>query len=178
MKIRIFVNIIIFTTLATLGAAQAAIATVTEKDVMVITRIIGLLENGPKGNVVIATVKGDGSTRLDVDTFSSLAEKSREVGGIKLQPLSVNYEELSSTNAQVVFIPDGLSTERLTKIFEIAKRRKMVTISNSSQCLNSQQCAISITTSPAVDINLSVSAAAATGVSFGSNFRMIIKEVR
>jgi len=90
----------------------------------------------------------------------------------------VKYEALASTKATIIFVPEGLDAMQLDTVFSIAKVRKLAIISTSDHCLIVQKCAISITSNPAVDIKISVAAAAATGVSFGSTFRMMIKEVQ
>jgi hypothetical protein len=178
VKLQIYIIRILLSSIVLLCCSNASIADVTKKDVSVITRIVGLLENGPKGVVEVAVISGDPSVKSDVDAFSSIAESSEGAAGVKLRPVPVSYTSLASTNAKLLFIPEGISQANLEKIFEIAKRLKIVTISTSTECVESQKCAISISSSPAVDVRLSVSAAAATNVSFGTTFRMIIKEVR
>jgi hypothetical protein len=178
MKFRINIMKILFMVIALLFHPQISMAEVTEKDVVVITRIIGLLENGPRGMVEIGLIDGDPGTKTDIATFRVLAETAPSVGGIRLKPVEIKYDDLATTNVKVIFIPDGISKTHIKKIFEIAKIKKIITISTSVQCLIMQECAISVTSSPAVDVKISVAAAAATNVSFSSTFRMIIKEVQ
>lgn len=157
--------------------APVAMASVTEKDVLVMGRVIGLLNNGPKGIVAVAVANGGNATQQDVTAFASIIGGGKTVGSITLTATQVGYDQIAGTKAQIVFIPEGTNDAQLDAIFAIAKARKLVTISTSGYCLSMYKCAISITSYPAVDIRMSVAAATATGVSFGSAFRMMIREV-
>lgn len=152
-------------------------AEVTKKDISVITRIVSLLEDVPKGVVEIAVITGDPEVERDGKDFISFAESSEGASGVKLKPVAINYSQMNSTSAKLIFIPESMSQDKIEKIFEIAKSRKIATISTSSKCIQLQKCAISISSSPAVDIKLSVSASSATNVKFGTTFRVMVKEV-
>jgi hypothetical protein len=156
--------------------ASVAWAEITEKDVLVLGRLAGLLQGVDSGKVLVVVV-GDGESRADAEAFTRMVGSGKAVGGITLTAKHVSLEELKTSDARVVLLPSGLSAANMTEIFAVASQKKMATISTSEACLQSRQCAIAIKTNPAVDIKMSASAAQATGVSFGSTFRMMIKEV-
>lgn len=168
-------------TLSTLAAfpamASPARAEVTEKDTLVIGRIIGLLQDIPKGDVEVAVVTNGADVQKDVDSFLRLVGDGKQVGNTTLKAISITPADAASTSARVLLLPGGLDGAQLDAAFSAAQERKLVTISTSDTCLASKRCAIAIKTEPAVDIKMSSSAAAATGVNFGSTFRMMIKEV-
>lgn len=161
-----------------LFSAAKATASVTEKDIQVIARIIGFLEKSPKGNVEIAVIKDNPNTQKDIEAFLALIGSSKTVGNITLTAIPTNYADLASTKAKVIFIPHGTDEAQLDKLFTLASHHKLVTISNSEQCLIKKKCAISIISAPAVDIKISIAAATATNVSLSPTFRMMIKEVQ
>lgn len=177
MKVNRYIIRILISSMVLLGCTGASFADVTKKDISVITKIISLLEDGPKGVVEVAVITGDPATKSDIEAFSSIAELSDGASGVKLKPVAVSYDGLATTSAKIIFIPEGMSDANIDKVFEIAKSRKLATISTSPKCLQVQKCAISISSSPAVDIKLSVSASSVTNVKFGTTFRMIVKEV-
>lgn len=158
--------------------AQISIAraTVTEKDIKVIARMIGLVENGPKGKVQVVVASNGSSAQTDVDAFLTLIGSGKNIGDITLIAQSLPVELLASTTARVVLVPSGMNATQLDHIFTVASNMKLITISTSEDCLHAQKCAISVRSDPAVDIKLSASAAAATGVRLGSALRMMVKE--
>lgn len=151
-------------------AATNASAALTDKDVKVIAKAIGFVENGPKGAVDVAVVTDGGASKADADAF--VAQAASVTGDITLKPAIVAPGALAGSSARVAFIPAGMSGAAAAAV-----SKKMITISNDSSCTATQKCAISIVSDPKVDITVSKSAAAASGVTFGSAFTMMIKEV-
>lgn len=161
-----------------IAALPSSAMAVTEKDIVVIGRVLGFLENKPKGIAEIAVVKGDGTTQSDVNEFVALVGAGKTINDLTITATAIDSSQIAGTKAPVLFLPNNLSQEQLDSVFAVAKARKLITISNGDHCLILQRCALSVTSSPAVDIKISVSAAAATNVSFSSTFRMMIKEVQ
>ncbi len=170
---RIFVALLGLTLLA-----PSAHAGVTEKDVLVIGRVLALLNHAPSGTADIAIATAGPATQGDSATMESLIGSGKQVGTLTLTASPVRYDQLAQAHTSIVFVPDGLTNAELAELFETAKARKLITISTSDACIVIQKCAIAVTSAPAVDIRLSLAAAAATNVSFGTTFRMIIKEVQ
>lgn len=161
-----------FVFIAFLAFAQNAYSEVTEKDVAVVSHVIGLLDSIPKGEVSVAVIKGT----KDSEVFGALALSSAEKGGVKLKPSIVSVDGMALSNPKAIFIPAGVSDEVLNSVYNFAKSNKLLTISNSTYCLEKKKCAISFSSYPAVDIRMSSSVSNDTGINFGSTFRMIIKE--
>ncbi|HEU5046815.1 MAG TPA: hypothetical protein VFT64_03135 [Rickettsiales bacterium] len=156
--------------LAASALSTQAQAAVTDKDMKVVAKAISFVENGPKGTVDVAVVTDGGASKADADAAVSQA------AGAGLTATIVAPAALSGTAAKVVFIPAGMNGS-FDAIFSAASAKKLITISNSGDCTAAQKCAISVKSEPAVDITVSKAASAATGVSFGSAFSMMIKEV-
>ena len=156
------------------ACASASLAAMTEKDAIVITRIVGLLQNKPQGSVKIAVVANTPASEADANRFLSLIESKQDK---KVNAVSLRPEELAASKADVVVIPNEFDAAQFDMIFAVASEKKIVTISTSGACLELQRCAIAFKSDPAVDIRLSQSAAAATDVKFSPTLRMMIKEV-
>jgi hypothetical protein len=156
------------------ACASASLAAMTEKDAIVITRIVGLLQNKPQGSVKIAVVANTPASEADASRFLSLIESKQDK---KVNAVSLRPEELAASKADVVVIPHEFDAAQFDMIFAVASEKKIVTISTSGACLELQRCAIAFKSDPAVDIRLSQSAAAATDVKFSPTLRMMIKEV-
>jgi hypothetical protein len=160
-----------------LTGASSAMAEITEKDVLVLGRIAALVQGMPKGTIKVSVVADDAGSSADADVFINLVGEGKVVGDVTLVASRVKPGNIATSGASVILIPASVDDANLDVIFDLASQHKLTTISTSDNCLNRQKCALSIKTSPAVDIRLSQSAAKATGVSFGSNLRMMIKEM-
>jgi hypothetical protein len=160
-----------------LNFPQAAFSEISEKDGFVILRVIGLLQNAPKGSVTVGILSGSNSSPAETASFIDkfTAKAQQKDFSLKFTPLTV--QDLPQTSLGILILSGEFSATEYTTIYEVAQKNKIATISTTPTCLATKQCAISIKSSPAVDIRLSQSAAAGTGVGFGSNMRMMIKEM-
>ena len=160
-----------------LFCVSSAKAEITEKDVLVLGRIAALVQDIPKGTIKVGVVEDDADSSADADAFIKLVGEGKVVGNATLVASRVKPGDIAASGVSVILIPASVDDANLDVIFNLASQHKLTTISTSDNCLNRQKCALSIKTNPAVDIKLSQSAAKATGVSFGSNLRMMIKEM-
>lgn len=157
--------------------ASASLAAMTEKDALVITRIIQLLQNFPENKAEIAVVANTPASREDAQGFVTYITHKHPITKSKLKAFVVSPEDLETTTANVIIIPDSFDAAQFDVVFDVARKRKLATISTSEGCLKAQRCAISFKSDPAVDIRMSQTVAAETGVSFSPTLRMMIKEV-
>lgn len=149
----------------------------TEKDVLVIARIINFIKDGPKENVEIAILANNPISESNADSFLSLIGNGKRVRDTILVAKKVRPEELALSTARVVIIPDGLDMTQFDDVFAIATEKKLITISTSTECLQAKLCALAFKSDPAVDIRMSQSASAATDVHFTPTLRMMITEL-
>lgn len=157
------------------GGARAEI---TEKDILVVGRLAGMLEGVKDAAAVqVAVVSDDAASRADATYVLELVGASRKIGNITLKAEQVLPDAIANTTAQVILLPESLDDGNISKIHEVAVKRQLAVVSMSETCLEKKYCAIAIKTQPAVDIKMSSSVAAETGVKFGSAVRMLIKEV-
>lgn len=160
------------------GASNTnAWADINEKDVLIIGRILSFVQGIPDNEVSIGIVSTGGSSTNDANDFIQIVGGGKKVGSITLKATSLHIDDLHNTSAKVLVIPSNIGNEHYQKIFNTAENKKIVTIGMSEACTNAKKCAISIQTTPAVDIRMSASASSATNVKFESNMMMMIKEV-
>lgn len=172
---RFLIAVIIVSAVLPVCASSSLAA--TKKDVLVIARVIDLIQGGPKGEVEIAIVANTPASQKHADRFLSLIGEEKQVRNATLVAKKITPDEIAFSAAKVIIIPDDLDAAQFDAIFAIATEKKLITISTSTSCLDTQHCAIAIKSDPAVDIRMSQSAAAATGVKFSPTLRMMITEV-
>lgn len=160
-------NLLKITFMCALGIVMLQ-AKVTKKDVETIAKAISFVDGAPKGDVAVAVVV-DGSKGKDTaDEFIKLG-KDNKLSGTVTAP-----GDLKSTSAKVVFIPADI--DNFDAVFDAAKSKGLITLSNNDACVKAKKCAISVSTDPSVDIKTSKEACKATNVSFGAAFEMMLKQ--
>lgn len=163
--------------LLTIPSPPATAEDMTQKDIAVIARTVGLLEDGPKGEVTLAVIKGSAS-QSEAESFVALINNAKTAAGkTTLNAVYIAPTEIGNSGAEAILLLDGVDEASMQAVFQAAQERQLAIFTTSEACLSMQKCAIYFKTSPAVDIRMSQSAAKQTGVRFGSALRMMIKEV-
>lgn len=149
----------------------------SKKDLQILSRALGFIENGPSGNIKIGIVHDAGSaiSLSEADEMIALIN-----GGIHSGKLNIHAEKVSSKSAikenfPVLYFTEGTEPQQAT-IFNDATSKGVITVSTHDSCLGTASCVMVIKSSPTVDIKVSKAAATSTGVSFGSAFRMMVSE--
>ena len=150
---------------------------VSQKDMQILGRALGFIENGPSGDVKIGIVhdSGNAASGTEADEIVSLIGGGMKSGKINLQAEKVSAGSAAGSNYPVLFFTTGTEGNQAS-IFNSVSSKGIITVSTHDACLNSSQCVMVVKSVPKVDIKVSTAAAGATNVSFGSAFRMMITE--
>jgi len=160
----------------TLVTLAPAYADVTEKDIQVLGRAIGFIENGQTWtvSVPVAYPDRDAASQATADPHAELIGTGRSAGKLTMNAASTAMGALSS--ADIILVPNGQSS-----LYDAVKAAtssgKGISASADKACAAAGACVISVASDPKVEIFMSSSASAAANVSFGSAFRMMIKEL-
>ncbi len=153
--------------------AQAA----SQKDMQILGRALGFIENGPSGDVKVGIVtdSGNATSSAEADEIIGLIGGGMASGKIKLLGEKVSTSAASSGSYPVLYFTKGTEGSQ-GSIFNAVSSKGVITVSTHDDCLNSSNCVVVVKSEPKVDIKVSSAAASASGVSFGSAFRMMITE--
>jgi len=133
-------------TFVTLGPAYAD---VTEKDIQVLGRAIGFIENGPSGTVSVAVVyaDGDAASQAAADAVTSLIGTGRSAGKLTMNAVSTALGALSS--ADIILVPNGQAS-----LYDAVKAAtssgKGISASADKACAAAGACVISVASDPKV----------------------------
>jgi len=149
----------------------------TQKDMQILGRALGFIENGPSGDVKIGIVtdSGNPASLAEANEIVSIIGGGLKSGKINLQAEKVNAAAAASSGLPVLYFTEGTESAHAS-VFNAVSTKGAITVSTHDSCLNTSQCVMVVKSVPKVDIRVSSSAAGATGVSFGSAFRMMISE--
>jgi hypothetical protein len=159
--------------LAATPGAQAA----SQKDMQILGRALGFIENGPSGDVKIGIVtdSGNAASSAEADEIVGLIGGGLASGKINLVGEKVSSGAASGSNYPVLYFTQGTEGAQ-GSIFSAVSSKGVITVSTHDNCLNASNCVMVVKSEPKVDIKVSSAAAGSTGVSFGSAFRMMITE--
>ena len=152
-----------------------AYADVTEKDIQIMGRVLGFIQNGPEGEVRLGIVYNPDSSasKQTAQSIADMMGSGKKAGKVTFTPVVISSSEVSSSGATVVLVLDGVN---ITKVVSAVSGKGIVTIGQSRDCLDNKSCVIVVESAPRVEIMVSRFASDATGVSFASAFRAMIKE--
>jgi hypothetical protein len=156
------------------GAAQAA--SLSDKDVHVIGKVLGFLDPVPAGGAVaVVYASGDAASKADADAIAALFGGGLAVGSGNVTAKAVDGAALGDGSGYIGIIAaagvqgDGAMTA--------AKAHKIPCITSSTALVKAGQCLIAVHSDPSVDITVNHAATTAAGVSFDSAFGMLVHEI-
>jgi hypothetical protein len=159
-------------------AAQPLAAEITPTDLQVAGRALGFMTKPLSGDVNVGLIYAPDS-RLSVQEAQSLQSRmsnALKIGNSVLKPLLVPMNEVSRVNVGLFFLTPGTGTEADT-LARIARAKHIPCITTDVAQVTAGRCAVGIRSQPRIEIIVNRVAAAATGVSFPTVFRMMITEI-
>ena len=150
---------------------------ISQKDMQILGRALGFIENGPIGDVKIGIVHDSENdiSEGEAEEIISLIGNGFRSGKINLQAEKVPTAKASEVTYPVLFFTEGTESKHKS-IFDSVNSKGTITVSTHDECLNTSNCVMVVSSAPKVDIKISTAAAGSSGVSFGSAFRMMITE--
>ncbi len=165
---------------AQLARAQTAVSSpyVTRKDIQVAVRAFSFVYGVPEGAIQIEVV-------YDPNIAASVTE-ARELQGIigakdmfakrQITVKMVTVAQMGTADSRFAYITHGLVKEYPALAAE-AQNHKILTFSTDFKCVDSQSCVMGVESEPNVNIEISRTAAAASGIEFSQALELMVREV-
>jgi hypothetical protein len=156
------------------GAAKAASAT----DLQIIARVLGFTTPPLTGTVKLGIVydPGNAGSAADEQAVTGILGSGLTVGAITLVPVPVAVAHVGSAGANVLFLTSGLGAAA-APVAAAAAAKKIICVTTDAAANAAGDCAVAVQSLPAVKITVNKAAAAASGVSFGTAFMLMITEI-
>ncbi len=158
----------IMTATISVSFAFAGHAQVSKKDVQVIAKALGFIENGPQGEINVDVI-------YDTNDPASIAEADAILdilsSGFRSKIKLKGQKTPVSTGAEVAFITMG-AEEKAPGL----SQKKIITVSTNPDCAIQGGCVIGVSTYPKIEVHVNTSAMSSAGVSFDMVFRMMVTE--
>ncbi len=159
-------------------APAAAGAAVTATDIQVAARVLGFTATPITGTVKFGIVydPANAASAADEAALISILGSGLTVGAVTLVPVPVPVGSVGSATADVLFLTGGLGAGA-APAGAAAAAKKIICITTDAAANAAGDCAVAVQSDPAVKITVNKAAAAASGVSFGAAFMMMITEI-
>lgn len=161
-----------------LFAAGPARAAVTAKDIQVAARVLGFTTTPVTGTVKLGIVydPGNAASAADETALAGILGSGLSVGAVTLVPVPVPIGSVASSSADVMFLTAGLGAGA-SAAGNAAAAKKIICITTDAAANAAGSCAVAVQSDPSVKITVNKAAAAASGVSFGTAFMLMITEI-
>jgi hypothetical protein len=151
---------------------------VTIEDVQVAARVLAFTATPLSGTVKLGLVYDPGiaGSKDDEQALLRILGNGLTVGSVKLVPVLVPIERLSSAKVDVLFLTSGLGAGA-SQVAQAAAARKLMCITTDLAATQAGNCAVRVQSDPQVQITINMAEAAASGVSFGTAFMMMVNQI-
>lgn len=160
------------------GVSAPAHAAITAKDLQVAGRVIGFVNPTPSGTLKLGIVydPANATSMADKQALMTILGNGLAVAGITLVPDPVSIAALSGTDANILFLTNGLGAEA-ADVGKIAAAKKLLCITTDLSDTQDGSCAVAVQSSPNVQITVNKATLAASGISFTSAFMLMVTEI-
>jgi hypothetical protein len=159
----------------TLAAAGAA---VTETDLLVAARALGFMQNPPTGAIRVGIAYASGVPRSvdEADQLQQMLAGGLKVGDLIMTPVKVKLDELAGANVQLFLLTEFVGSDG-ARVADATKARQIPCITVDIAQVQNGACVMGVRSEPRVEIIVNRAAAARSGTSFATVFRMLITEI-
>jgi hypothetical protein len=144
------------------------------RDLQVIARAVAFMTPTPSGDVEVGVVHGDGGRAMADATAAAFGAGVR-ANAVNLKPVVMAAGQVGASAAKVFLLTDS-ALPSAGAIAAAVAGKGVLTVATVVSAVESGQVVMAVRSEPRVEIFVSRAAAAASGASFASAFRMMIQE--
>lgn len=159
-------------------AAPAVWAETSERDLQVLARTLGFLDPPRSGTLRVGIVYDPAhaeSLRLANRSAALLADPGLRIGSLELRGVLVPAADAAQAQVDLFLLEAGASAAG-AQLPAVLRERRLPCLSTDLEQVRQGHCSIGIQSQPRVEILVNRSLAEASGLSFASVFRMMIRE--
>ena len=159
-----------------LGSCGAQAASMTPKDVLILTKAIGFLPPAPSGlaTIAIAYELDNADSKQDAEAIAGYFGDGLKAGNALLKPRLVEVGQLAAGGFVAVISAASVKVEQIAAA---TRALHVACITADTSAVQAGQCVMSVKSAPKVEILISRAAAARSNVGFGSAFLLMAHEL-
>jgi hypothetical protein len=160
-----------------LGTAPAW-AEVSSLDLQVAGRALSFLAKPLTGEVTVGIVysPANGQSLQTAQALQKQLGGGLRVGNLTLKPVLVSVADAPRANVGFFFVTPGIGTEA-TALSDITRAKQIPCVTTDLSQVTAGRCAVGVRSTPKIEIVVNRAAAAASGTTFSTVFRMMITEI-
>lgn len=161
-----------------LSSVAPAGAQVSPMDIQVAGRALSFLAKPLTGEVTVGIVYSstNASSQQSAQDLQKQLGGGLRVGNMTLKPALVTIAEAAGSNAGFFFLTPGLGTEA-SALSDITKAKHIPCVTTDLAQVTAGRCTVGVRSTPKIEIVVNRTAAAASGTTFSTVFRMMITEL-
>lgn len=161
-----------------LSTALPVWAQVSPLDIQVAGRALSFLAKPLTGDVTVGIVynPGNASSQQSAQELQKQLGDGLRVGNLTLRPELVTVAEVGRANVGFFFLTPGLGAEAAA-MPEITQAKHIPCVTTDLGQVKAGRCTVGVSSSPKIEIVVNRAAAAASGTTFSTVFRMMITEI-
>jgi hypothetical protein len=160
--------------LVSLGAPVCRADSLQPEELQILAKAVSFMEPPLTGQPVVAIVfaDGDAASHRDAEVLAGQVNAVR-FGGVAVTPLVVSSAALAGTKFQMIITAAGVDS---IPVIEAAEAHHVLCITADVDAVRAGHCTMAIRSSRKIEIFLNRDAAAQSGLSFATAFRMMVHE--
>lgn len=162
---------------AVLSAAPAW-AQISPMDVQVAGRALSFLAKPLTGEVTMGIVYSPNNAQSlqDARELEKQMGSGLRVGNLTLKPALIAVGEAARANVGLFFVTPGTGSDAAA-LLEITQTKHIPCVTTDLSQVTAGRCAVGVRSTPKIEIVVNRTAAAASGTTFSTVFRMMITEI-
>jgi hypothetical protein len=159
------------------AAAVPARAGLDERDLEVATRALSFMEHPPSGTIKVGIGydPANSQSQAEAEALQRAIEGNPRTGNLVLEPQLVKLPDAGAAEVGLFLLTDGVGAAA-AKLADAIRAKHVPCVTGDIAQVKSGACAIGVRSDPRIEILVNNAAAAASGVSFSTAFRMLITE--
>jgi hypothetical protein len=159
-------------------ATRPALADVTAQDLQIAARALSFLQRPLSGEVAVGIVyvRGNPQSLEEAESLQGMLSEGLKVGSITLKSTLISLEQAPRASVELFFLTAGLGAEAQS-LADISRARHLPCLTTDLSQVAAGRCAVGVRSQPKIQIVVNRAAAAASGTTFSTVFRMMITEI-
>jgi ABC-type uncharacterized transport system substrate-binding protein len=171
------IHTVILSLVASLATGAQLNAEVTQTDLQIVARALSFMQEPPTGAVRVGILYSPSTTlsREQAENVQRMLGNGLKVGSVELKPVLVQLADAATAKVDIFLLTENVEKAEAEAAGIRGTKHPCVTTDMSK--VQSGICLMGVRTQPRVQIVVNRAAAAASGVTFATVFRVMITEI-
>ncbi len=150
----------------------------TQSDLLIAGRALSFMENPPSGPIRTGIVysPSDPHSVEEAANLATMLAGGFHVGNFTMLPVLVKIDDLAAANVGLILLTDHIGSDGL-RVPSVTKAKHIPCVTVDISQVQNGDCVMGVKSDPRIEIVVNRAAAAGSGTTFATVFRMLITEI-